>query len=99
MSLISWNCQGAASREFSRVFKDMVRSYLPSIVGLYEPKVSGSQTDDICRSFGFAQWLWVEAVGFSGGIWVFWTEDFEVEVLSTHPQFVLLKVRSDISNW
>lgn len=42
------------------------------IVGLYEPKVSGSQVDDLCCRFGFDQWLCIEAVGFSGGIWIFW---------------------------
>lgn len=32
---------------------DMVHRHHPSIVGLYEPKVSGSQADDICCKFGF----------------------------------------------
>lgn len=57
-----------ASREFFRVFKDMIISHKPRIVGLFEPKVSSSQVDAICCKFVFDQWIRVEAVRFSGGI-------------------------------
>lgn len=53
MSIIFWNCQGAASRDFYRVFKDMISFHKPMLVGLFEQKVSGSHADDICRRFGF----------------------------------------------
>lgn len=97
MSILSWNCQGAASRDFYRVFMDMIRSFKPMLVGLLEPKVSGSNADVLCRRFGFDQWVRVEAVGFSGGIWVLWNDDLNVEVVHTSPQFVLLKVAYGIS--
>lgn len=99
MSVISWNCQGVATRDFVCVFKDMMRRHKPILVGLLEPRVSGSHIDDICKSFGFDQWLRIEAVGFSGGIWIFWNDELEVEVLHTNPQFFILKVRFESPDW
>lgn len=34
MSILSWNCQEAASRDFYRVFMDMIRFHKPMLVGL-----------------------------------------------------------------
>ncbi|XP_019186538.1 PREDICTED: uncharacterized protein LOC109181240 [Ipomoea nil] len=69
ISLI-WNCQGAASGAFRRTFNQFVRLHKPAIVCLLEPKVSGSQANGICSCFGFSEWVRIEAIGFSGGIWL-----------------------------
>ncbi|XP_031125131.1 uncharacterized protein LOC116027569 [Ipomoea triloba] len=47
---------------------------------------------------GFSDWVRVEAVGFSGGIWTFWNKSSHVSVIATHPQFILLQVKSDQQN-
>lgn len=52
MIILSWNCQGAASRDFVRVFKGMLRRHKP-MLGLFEPKVFGFHADDIYYRFGF----------------------------------------------
>lgn len=36
----------------------------------------------------------MEAVGFSGGIWIFWKKEVVLDVMCTNPQFILLKVAS-----
>ncbi|XP_031116716.1 uncharacterized protein LOC116020380 [Ipomoea triloba] len=97
MNCLIWNCQGAASRSFSRTLKQFVRDYNPLILGLLEPRVSGSQADKICSKIGFDEWMRIEAVGFSGGIWVFWKEVIHLDIVITHPQFVLLKVHNSNS--
>nr|GMD68491.1 ribonuclease H [Ipomoea batatas] len=58
-----------------------------------EPKVSGAHANTICMKLGFLDWVRVEAVGFSGGIWVFWNKSSNVKVVATHPQFILLQVQ------
>lgn len=95
--MLFWNCQGAASRAFRRTFKHFCSEYSPEIVCLFEPKVSGDQANSICFDFGFDEWVRVEAVGFSGGIWVFWKLPLQVEVLGTHPQFINLQVMEQTS--
>lgn len=49
--------------------------------------------DDIFLKIGYANWVGVDAVRLSGGIWVFWKDTVVVDVISTNPQFILLNVR------
>lgn len=55
---------------FFRVLTDMLRYHKPDVLGLLEPKVSGSQADDICEKLGLRNWIRVESVGFNGGIYM-----------------------------
>ena len=74
------------SKEFYRSIHEMLRMYRPNILGLVETKTNEAMADHICRKLGFDVWLRVEAVGFSGGILVFWNDYITVEPLQTHPQ-------------
>lgn len=40
----------------------------------------------------------MEAIGFSGGIWVGWKDMIQVEIMSNHPQFILLWVLEGINS-
>lgn len=91
MIFITWNCQGAGGKAFLRVLKNMIRTHKLDVLGLVEPKVSGAQANVICSKLGFSDCIRVEAIGFSGGIWVFWNTSLQVTVLHTHPQFVLIQ--------
>ncbi|XP_019157557.1 PREDICTED: uncharacterized protein LOC109154147 [Ipomoea nil] len=91
MNVIAWNCQGAASRKFYRTLKQFLSVYKPVILCLLEPKVSGVQADSICSRLGIEEWLRVEAFGFTG-IWVLWRDTISVDILTTHPQFVNIRV-------
>ncbi|XP_075515886.1 uncharacterized protein LOC142550694 [Primulina tabacum] len=95
MNIMVWNCQGAASKPTRRVIKDLRRKFKPSVLGLLEPRVSGSQADEICKKMGFENWARVESVGFSGGIWVLWEANICVNIVYTHPQFILFQVMVD----
>ncbi|XP_019160483.1 PREDICTED: uncharacterized protein LOC109157057 [Ipomoea nil] len=48
MISIIWNCQGAGGRDFHRVLKHLIKVHKPNLVGLVEPKVSGSHANTIC---------------------------------------------------
>lgn len=92
MIVIAWNCQGAASKGFLRAAKELLRAHRPDFFACFEPKVAGIHADSICRKIGFRRWLRVEAVGYSGGIWIFWNDNWKVDVRLTHPQFVVLDI-------
>ncbi|XP_031099664.1 uncharacterized protein LOC116003863 [Ipomoea triloba] len=83
---------GAASSSFRRALSYLILVHRPSIVCFLEPKVSGAQASKICSNFGFEEWVRVEAVGFSGGIWVLWKGSLNVEIIETHPQFITLQM-------
>lgn len=57
----------------------------PFILILVETKVCEFRKDIISTSLKFEDWLCVEAVGMSGGIWMFWNSSCTfVMVLRTH---------------
>lgn len=53
MKIISWNCQGAASRGFRRALLLLVHKTKADLVGLLEPRISGNTANKACKSFGF----------------------------------------------
>lgn len=83
MKFMNWNCQGAASNEFLRVLRNFVQHYKLDMVALLEPRISGEWADKVCTQIGFANWIRVEVVGFSGVIWLLWRDKVQVTVLAT----------------
>ena len=85
-----WNYQGTVSREFRRTLSELIKFHNPEIVGLLETKNSREPANNFCMQLGFENWVRVEAVGYSGGIWIFWNgSKCHVEVVKTHSQFIL----------
>lgn len=54
--LITFNCQGVASKPFLQVLRDMIKQHQHDILALLEPSVSGVNADDICLKIGYANW-------------------------------------------
>lgn len=98
MICMVWICQGVASREVLRFLLDMIKMHKPQVLGLLETKVSGAKADSICNKLGFDDWVRVEALGFSGGIWVLRRNSIHIKVVKTHPQFIFLQVDDGTSN-
>ncbi|XP_019172990.1 PREDICTED: uncharacterized protein LOC109168419 [Ipomoea nil] len=99
MNIVSWNCQGAASSGFRRALHMLVRKHEVDVVGLLEPRISGNSADKACKSFGFENWIRVEAVGFSGGIWILWNDGVRVEIVATNPQYILTRIGKNNKNF
>lgn len=89
MSVISWNCQGIGNRETSRIVKTLISTHRPDILVLLEPKISGDKANKVCRELNFDDWVRVESVGYSGGVWLFWKSAIlSLTVMSSSPQFI-----------
>lgn len=93
MFLFIWNCQGAGSRDFLRAAHFYITTHNPMIMALLETKLSGARANEVCKKLKFSNWIRVEAVGYSGGIWIMWKEEVDVTVRCTHPQFVVLDIK------
>ncbi|KAL9409078.1 hypothetical protein AB3S75_047461 [Citrus x aurantiifolia] len=65
-----WNVQGAASQSFRQAFESIRQSYNPDMVVVMEPRISGRKADNFIKASGFDRSHRVEAVGFSGEIWL-----------------------------
>lgn len=99
MIFITWNCQGAASREFLRAARLLIKTHNPSLLALFETKMSGRSADDVCRKLNYNSWIRVEAIGFSGGIWLMWNEDLDIQISHTHPQFIVTEIKRHNRVW
>ncbi|KAL1175985.1 hypothetical protein V6Z11_A04G127600, partial [Gossypium hirsutum] len=84
---------GCASNKFPRIFREYNREHSPAILSLLETRVSGSKADNIIAKLGLLNSHRVEAVGFSGGIWIGWKSSIHLEIIFNHPQFILTRIR------
>ncbi|KAI9079602.1 hypothetical protein K1719_038429 [Acacia pycnantha] len=63
--------------------------YKVDVAVILEPRISGSLARKTIKNWGFKFSEKVEAVGFSGGIWILWNlEDLVVDVLEKDDQFI-----------
>lgn len=75
---------------------DLVRVYNPVNMVLMETRVSGAQVAVVMNWIGFDKVLRMDAIGFSGGIWLFWrSERVEIELLSTTRQCMDVLVKQN----
>ncbi|KAL4304528.1 hypothetical protein GQ457_10G007360 [Hibiscus cannabinus] len=79
---------GASDPGFRRSFKLLIRKQQPDMVAIMEPRISGAEADRFVRFMQFDFLYRVEAVGFSGGIWILWKNTVRFDVLAVSKQFV-----------
>ncbi|GMJ08752.1 hypothetical protein HRI_004544400 [Hibiscus trionum] len=88
VNFLFWNIQGAAGSSFRDHLRRIRSSSKPSVVTLLETRISGIRDDCIISRLGFQSSFWVEAQGFSGGIWLLWNGDMTVQILAISNQFI-----------
>ncbi|KAK8698342.1 hypothetical protein V6N13_114466 [Hibiscus sabdariffa] len=85
---------GCGSRNFIRVTKQYMRDQRPDICILVETRVSQMRADSVIASLGFPNSHRIEAIRFSGGIWLCWFDIVQVTVLANQFQFIHYRVNS-----
>ena len=86
------DCNGATSQSYFRIVRDLVHRHKPSVLGLVETRCRGEHANSIFRRIGFYIWIQIEALGYSGGIWLFWNAALNLSVIKTHPQFLHVEI-------
>lgn len=81
--------------------KDLLRATRPLILILLEPKVSGPVAVDVCKKIRLNRWSRSKAEGFSGGIWMVWSnEDVKIEIRYAHKFFLHASINAgDGKEW
>ncbi|XP_074293271.1 uncharacterized protein LOC141620249 [Silene latifolia] len=73
--------------------KELVKTYKPTIPALVETHMGGDHAENIQKIIGYEGHSRIDAVGFSGGIWVYWKTDIvNVVPVYEHSQFITLEV-------
>ncbi|KAL4386403.1 hypothetical protein GQ457_09G026060 [Hibiscus cannabinus] len=97
-SALTEDGSGASGPTFHRFFLSFKREHLPQLVALFEPRIGGRRADGVIKNFGYPHSFRVEAQGFSGGIWLLWEADIEVEILHVSNQFINGRTRGGLDS-
>ena len=93
ISCLIWNVQGAGSRAFIAALKEIIKRNKPNIVVLVETHMRGDHADKLATVLGFNGHLRMDAIGFSGGIWVYWRkEELIIDPITKHEQYITMSV-------
>ncbi|XP_061347428.1 uncharacterized protein LOC133292952 [Gastrolobium bilobum] len=85
--------KGVGKKGFTTLIRDLKFRFKFDILALLETRTSGSKGDNIIKQLGFPNYFKQEADGYSGGIWILWDNKVvDLEIISTHHQFVHTKV-------
>ncbi|XVF09174.1 hypothetical protein REPUB_Repub07fG0068900 [Reevesia pubescens] len=72
MTVLFWNCKGARSIGFMSQVKKLIHFHKLEILVITEPRISGLVVDKVICKLNFDYFTKIDAVGFSGGIWILW---------------------------
>ncbi|XP_026417404.1 uncharacterized protein LOC113312888 [Papaver somniferum] len=85
MLIFSWNCRGLRNDSTVLALKSFLRATNPSIVFLSETKATSTASSFHITTLGFNNYAFVGSSGYkglSGGLWVLWTDDVCVNIVS-----------------
>ncbi|KAK8636375.1 hypothetical protein V6N13_124121 [Hibiscus sabdariffa] len=83
---------GCGHPKFVTAVKQYIRDYKPSLIGIVEPRISSARADSVIATLGFHYSHCIEAVGFSGGLWLCWHASIRVDVLVHHFQLMHCRI-------
>ncbi|XP_061364993.1 uncharacterized protein LOC133308390 [Gastrolobium bilobum] len=93
MSILIWNCRGAANSKIGRTLKLFVDKNDVGIVILLETRSKSDKCNSILKKLKFGKAIFEEANGFSGGLWVIWdSRKFMVQLISQSTQYIHMKI-------
>ncbi|XP_021833608.1 uncharacterized protein LOC110773399 [Prunus avium] len=79
MIIVTWNVRGAGKDKCASTIKDLKKAYAIDVFAVLEPRISGSRALNVAKNLGFSHYHIVDAIGFSGGVWLLWN-DFSVSL-------------------
>lgn len=98
--IVTWNVRGAAKRHFIRSITDLKRLHLISVMVLLEPRISGTTALKVADNLGFSNYFIVDAVGFSGGLWLLWNSaDVNLQVAECSQYTITSLIKYEGAQW
>jgi hypothetical protein len=101
MSLISWNCQGAGRSLDSNKMNYLARlmhSTNAKVIFVSETKTSKFNRIQLSNHFNIANSYVVPSEGRSGGLWLLWDSDIDLEITSASPSLILSSLVNTTTN-
>ncbi|OMO90214.1 Endonuclease/exonuclease/phosphatase [Corchorus olitorius] len=98
LKVLIWNCRGAASPDFRRACRELIRTHNPMFFLILETRISGISASNVANSLGFDFVHIVDSNGLSGGLWLLSkSQEVTVAILPHSDQAIhaMVKVRND----
>lgn len=70
MRILTWNCRGAAVKEFQQSIADMVKNHSPMLIFILETRLPAFKVEELRIQLQYDSVHGVDAQGLSGGIWM-----------------------------
>lgn len=86
MLIPAWNCWGLGNPPIIRTLKSLLRGTSLSTPFLSETKMS--ENISIFAQFGFQNYYIIPSVGRSGGLWLLWKEEIQIEIISKSSNYI-----------
>ncbi|KAK8636044.1 hypothetical protein V6N13_004754 [Hibiscus sabdariffa] len=99
IKLFVLNAQVCGHRNFLRVTRKYLRDYHLDVCVFLEPRISHAKADQITAALGFPNSFRVEAIEFSGDIWVCWLDHISISIKSYHFQFIHCSVSNGFDSF
>lgn len=98
-TVLSWNCRGAKSKPFHLHLKELIHTYKPTILALLETKINSKDSVPyICKYSYFNKFVYAEAIGFAGCIWLFWDDTvINLEIATVDDQIIIVIVLNQVN--
>ncbi|PRQ56922.1 putative endonuclease/exonuclease/phosphatase [Rosa chinensis] len=88
-----WNARGAGSDNFRSAIADLVKLHSIDVLAICEPRVQFSKACTTLNNLGFNNSRIVEALGFSGGLWLLWNKNkTQVDFIDDNFQPISVKI-------
>lgn len=91
ISILFWNIRGVGNSPSIRRLKKLVISMNISVIALQEPKIQGSNIEDLCRKLNFREGF----SNISNKIWIMWKHTWDVKMISNSEQLLSVEVKHD----
>lgn len=80
MKILSWNCQGLENKATIGYLRDLWKQHRPDFLFLMETKQSSLYMEKFVGHFGYKNLKTVDPIGCSGGLALFYNNDFNVSI-------------------
>ncbi|XP_072066501.1 uncharacterized protein [Arachis hypogaea] len=95
MSVLSWNCRGAAAPATVSEAQDLCRKLKPDILFLIETRAKECRIMKLKRKLRFEKHFCVELRGLSGGLCLLWNKNLDVDVYAWSDNYIKAKIKDD----
>lgn len=95
MNLFCWNCRGGSNPQTVRILQHWRRVLKPDIMFISETMCSGKAIEDLKWKLGFPSAIGVDAIGLSGGLCIFWSNNVRFVLESFSSRHIIGSVHSE----